>query len=238
MSVRKRGAQSSYPRASEIPNILRVSHNNKRHHLDRSSLPIITFVTGNKKKLEEVKLILSSSAPLPFVITNKKIDLPELQGDPIDIAIEKCKIAAKEIQGPVFTEDTSLCFNALNGLPGPYIKWFLEKCGHQGLNNLIAAYHDKSAYAQTIVAFTPGPGKMVHVFDGKTDGDIVLPRGSLDFGWDPIFQPHEGFGKTYAEMSKEEKNKISHRSRSLLKFQAYLLSSHDDVVKEINEDKR
>jgi len=226
MSVRKLGAQSSYPRASELPNILRVSQSNKRQ---LSLLPVITFVTGNKKKLEEVKLILSSSAALPFSITNQKIDLPELQGDPVDIAVEKCKIAAKEIQGPVFTEDTSLCFNALHGLPGPYIKWFLDKCGHQGLNDLIAAYPDKSAYAQTIIAFTTGPEKKVHVFEGKTEGTIVLPRGSLDFGWDPIFQPLEGAGKTYAEMSKAEKNAISHRSRSFIKFQAFLLSNHEDI---------
>jgi len=116
-----------------------------------------------------------------------------------------------------------------------YIKWFLEKCAHQGLNNLLAAYQDKSAYAQTIVAFTTGPGKKVHVFEGKTDGLIVLPRGSHDFGWDPIFEPIESYGKTYAEMSKEEKNVISHRSRSFRKFQSYLLSCHEEITKDINK---
>ena len=53
-------------------------------------------------------------------------------------------------------EDTSLCYNALEGLPGVYIKWFLKKTGHKGLNNLLAAYDDKSAYAQCIFAFTSG----------------------------------------------------------------------------------
>jgi inosine/xanthosine triphosphate pyrophosphatase family protein len=48
----------------------------------------------------------------------------------------------------VLVEDTSLCFNALNGLPGVYIKWFLEGIGHEGLNNMLVAYPDKSAYAQ------------------------------------------------------------------------------------------
>jgi len=81
--------------------------------------PIITFVTGNKKKLEEAKQILSSpDREAPFELTNKKIDLPELQGDPIEIAKEKCRLAANEVDGAVFTEDTSLCFNAMNGLPG------------------------------------------------------------------------------------------------------------------------
>ena len=130
-----------------------------------STKPIITFVTGNKKKLEEVLAILSCNSGkstffdssvedkllssgqneinLPFILESKKIDLPELQGEPIDISIEKCKIASKQTNGPVIVEDTSLCFNALGGLPGVYIKWFLEKIGHEGLNNLLLAYEDK-----------------------------------------------------------------------------------------------
>jgi len=48
--------------------------------------------------------------------------LPELQGEPVDVSLEKCKLAAKMIGGPVIVEDTSLCFNALGGLPGVYIK--------------------------------------------------------------------------------------------------------------------
>ncbi|MCO5568303.1 hypothetical protein L7F22_022002 [Adiantum nelumboides] len=77
----------------------------------------ITFVTGNAKKLEEVKMILGHS--IPFLAM--KLDLPELQGEPEDISKEKARIAAREIGGPVIVEDTCLCFNALNGLPGPYV---------------------------------------------------------------------------------------------------------------------
>lgn len=53
-------------------------------------------------------------------------------------------------------EDTGLCFNAYKGLPGPYIKWFLEKMGHDGLNAMLAGFEDKSAYAQCTFAYTPG----------------------------------------------------------------------------------
>jgi inosine triphosphate pyrophosphatase len=53
-------------------------------------------------------------------------------------------------------EDTSLCYNAYGGLPGPYIKWFLKKLGHEGLNAMLAGFEDKSAYAQCIFAYTPG----------------------------------------------------------------------------------
>ena len=63
---------------------------------------------------------------------NHDVDLPEYQGEPDDVSIQKCKDAAKSITGPMLVEDTSLCFNALNGLPGPYVKWFLKKIHPEG----------------------------------------------------------------------------------------------------------
>ena len=188
----------------------------------------IKFVTGNKKKAEEVRRILvggpgNSDIRTPqFVISNQKLDLPELQGEPVDVAVKKCRLAAEKVCGHVMIEDTSLCFNALNGLPGVYIKWFLEKCGHDGLNNMLVGFEDKSAYAQTVVAYCPGPGSNTISFTGKTDGTIVHARGPLDFGWDPIFEPSEGNGLTYAEMTKEGKDAISHRSRAFEKLAKYL----------------
>ncbi len=80
----------------------------------------ICFVTGNAKKLAEVVDILGTDIPFKFV--SRSLDLPELQGEPEYIAKEKCRLAAAQINGPVLTEDTSLCFNALGGLPGVYIK--------------------------------------------------------------------------------------------------------------------
>ncbi|CAI5459346.1 unnamed protein product [Closterium sp. Yama58-4] len=170
----------------------------------------ITFVTGNAKKLEEVKAIFGSSVAL----RSRKIDLPELQGEPEDISKEKARLAAAKVDGPVLVEDTCLCFNALNGLPGPYIKWFLDKTGHEGLNNLLAAYEDKSAYALCIFSLCLGPQHEPLSFAGRTEGKIVPARGPKDFGWDPVFQP-DGFDQTYAELPKETKNQISHRRRAL-----------------------
>ena len=184
---------------------------------------VITFVTGNKKKLEEVQRILVADSTVDFSLTNAKIDLPELQGDPITIAKKKCETAARIIGDAVITEDTSLCFMALNELPGPYIKWFLDSCKHSGLNRMLDGFDDRAAYAQTVVAYCEGPGKEVLTFDGRTMGKIVSPRGKLDFGWDPIFEPDEGGGKTYAEMEKGEKDAISHRSRAFAKLKAFLI---------------
>jgi hypothetical protein len=86
------------------------------------SRPVLTFVTGNAKKLEEVIAILGSGQNFPYRVVSKKIDLPELQGDPEEVSREKCLLAATAVGGPVIVEDTSLCFVALGDLPGVYIK--------------------------------------------------------------------------------------------------------------------
>ena len=181
----------------------------------------ITFVTGNAKKLEEVVAILGSTFPRTF--ESKNLDLPEIQGDINDISIKKCREAARQINGPVVVEDTSLCFNALGGLPGPYVKWFLRNIGPEGLYKLLAGYDDKSAEAVCTLAYHPGgPDDEVVLFQGRTRGEIVYPRGPRDFGWDPCFQP-SGYDKSYAELPKEEKNKISHRYKALKKLKDFFL---------------
>eukprot|EP00877_Chromochloris_zofingiensis_P008772 jgi/Chrzof1/4148/Cz14g00260.t1 len=105
---------------------------------------------------------------------------------------------------------------------GPYIKWFLDKCGHDGLNRMLVGFEDKSAYAQCIFAYTPAPDVEPITFIGQTAGRIVPARGPTDFGWDPVFEP-EGFNQTYAELDKTIKNTISHRYRALDKLRQYLL---------------
>ncbi|KAM7046796.1 inosine triphosphate pyrophosphatase isoform 1-T1 [Acridotheres tristis] len=209
----------------------------------------VVFVTGNAKKLEEVRAagrgtqrvclypslrfhpllsaqvtqILGDSSP--YTLVAKKIDLPEYQGEPDEISVQKCREAARQVQGPVIVEDTCLCFNALGGLPGPYIKWFLEKLKPEGLHKLLAGFEDKSAYALCTFAFSSGnPEEPVRLFKGQTHGMIVEPRGPRDFGWDPCFQP-DGYNQTYAEMPKAVKNSISHRYRALSELSAFFLQS-------------
>ena len=217
---------------STIAGNLRLATRMSTSLVTDTTRPTITFVTGNKKKLEEVVSILGDS--LPFNLVSAKIDLPELQGaDPVEVSIEKCRLAAAQVQGPVLVEDTSLCFNALGGLPGIYIKWFLDKLGHEGLNNLLAAYTDKSAYAQCIFSLSLGPSHTPVAFVGQTPGKIVPARGPLDFGWDPVFQP-DGYSDTYAELPKEVKNSISHRFRSLQKVQEYLIGNEEKIKQSLN----
>ncbi|KAJ1985965.1 nucleoside triphosphate pyrophosphohydrolase ham1 [Dimargaris cristalligena] len=184
-----------------------------------SSAPLrkLVFVTGNQNKLREVRQILGNVVDLEA----RPIDLPEIQGETAEVSADKCRRAAEVVQGPVITEDTSLCFNALHGLPGPYIKWFMGKLKHEGLNSMLAGFEDKTAYALCTFAYSAGPGHEPIIFEGKTDGRVVPARGSASFGWDPIFEP-EGYTETYAEMPCKLKNTISHRYRALEKLQAYL----------------
>ncbi|XP_065837888.1 inosine triphosphate pyrophosphatase-like [Oscarella lobularis] len=148
----------------------------------------LVFVTGNPNKLKEVRAIFDDFPR--FELSSQKIDLPEFQEEPDDIAREKCREAAKVVQGPVITEDTCLCFNALNGLPGPYIKWFLQKLGHDGLNKMLVGFDDKTANAVCTFAYCSGDVEKkenILLFRGITPGSIVAPRGPTNFGWDPIF---------------------------------------------------
>ncbi|XP_043986563.1 inosine triphosphate pyrophosphatase [Gambusia affinis] len=177
-----------------------------------SARKTVYFVTGNAKKVEEVAHILGDQ--FPYKIVSKKIDLPEYQGEPNEVCIQKCKEAARQIDGPVLVEDTCLCFRALGGLPGPYIKWFLGQLHPGGLYKLLAGFDDKSAWALCTFAFCAGRGEPVQLFTGKVEGMIVEPRGPSEFGWDPCFEP-DGYDKTYAELPKEIKNSISHRYRAL-----------------------
>ena len=130
------------------------------------------------------------------------------------MAIEKAKIAFQQTQKPVLVEDTSLCFNAYKGLPGPYIKWFLKSVGPEGLAKMVEPFPDKTGYAMCIIAYMSPELEKPRLFIGRTPGRIVEPRGSRDFGWDPVVQP-DGYDQTYAELPKEIKNTISHRFRAI-----------------------
>ena len=207
-----------------VVDVLSSVRSRKRKRAGEGSDGTVTFVTGNQNKLAEVRRLLPSAS-----VTSHKLDLPELQGDPLYVSREKCLLASKEISGPVITEDTSLCFNALGGMPGPYIKWFLESCGHSGLNKMLDGFADRTAYARTVVAYCDGVTDEVKLFDGQTRGTIVEARGPTDFGWDPVFQCEEGSGtkgKTYAEMGKEEKNEISHRGKAFKLLREWLESKN------------
>lgn len=183
----------------------------------------ITFVTGNPHKLREVQQILGASAA---TFTNSSLDLEEIQGTAAEVSTAKALKAAELIDGPVLVEDTALEFDALNGLPGPYIKWFFESLGNDGLYNLLAGHSNKKGRKVCTFGFCEGPGAKVELFQAVTQGTIVKARYSKDpsrvpFGWTPIFEP-EGWDMTFAEMPEEVKNSFSARYVALGKVKAFL----------------
>ena len=175
------------------------------------------FITGNKNKFNEAKLLIPSLEMLA-------LELPELQSDDAEFIIRaKLAEARKHHDGEFIVEDTSLHFKCLNGLPGPLIKWFLHRLGHKGLYDLVSRSGNYGATARTLIGYARSSGDM-QFFEGVTEGTIVSPRGKTTFGWDPIFRP-AGHEKTYAEMTKKEKNKISHRSKAMKKLSEFLQKS-------------
>jgi inosine triphosphate pyrophosphatase len=193
-----------------------------------SSLPRITLVTGNAGKAREVQQILDGIA----IVDNIAVDLPELQGkSSIIIAKEKAKEAFRRLKRPCLIDDTGLHCPALGGLPGPYVKWFVENSmGLAGLHKMLVGFDDFSVSAVCYFVYaTSEDDADIRVFEGKVDGKVVLPRGTQGFGWDPIFE-ESASGKTFAEMNAEEKNTCSHRKRALAALQSFLKTTAEQQL--------
>jgi non-canonical purine NTP pyrophosphatase (RdgB/HAM1 family) len=174
------------------------------------------FITGNANKFFEIQAILPETEQLD-------IDLPEIQSlDPQEIIEFKLKAALEHLpEGHIIVEDTSLYLSGLNGLPGPLIKWFMKALGRDGLAKLVLATGNNRAEAKTIIGYANESGEIKY-FEGSISGQIVMPLGETSFGWDPIFMP-DGHDVTFAEMGREEKNKISMRRQAAQKLKDFLV---------------
>lgn len=156
-------------------------------------------------------------------IEQLEMDLPEIQElDAHKIIASKLFEARTALRhGSSFiVEDTSLYFDGLNGLPGPFIKWFLQTIGDKGLYKLAQSFGNFNCVAKTIIGYTDEKGT-IEFFEGETRGTVVEPKVEAKFGWDAIFLP-EGSDKTYAELTFEEKNEISQRRKAVEKLKNYL----------------
>lgn len=175
------------------------------------------FITGSKHKFEETKDILPD-------IKQLNIELAEIQEtDAEKIVAEKLKQAFAHHSGEFIVEDTSLYLDCINGLPGPLIKWFLQKLGSRGLYKLTNKLGNNRASAKTIIGYAKDKNN-IHFFTGEIKGQIVSPKGDKSFGWNDIFMP-EGFNKTFSEMSLKEKNSISMRGIAVYKLRQFLQSA-------------
>ncbi len=174
-----------------------------------------TFISGNEKKAVQLKLWLG----LP--VRHQKLDIEEIQSlDLQAVAAHKARQAYAQLKKPVLVEDVGVTFDALGALPGPYIKWFLEELGGEGLTNLVARLDSQKATVSICYAWYNGTD--MRFFEHSVRGSIPPePRGSTDFGWNADFIP-EGSDKTYGEMTDDEKQPFSMRAQAIDKLRAFL----------------
>jgi non-canonical purine NTP pyrophosphatase (RdgB/HAM1 family) len=129
-------------------------------------------------------------------------------------------VARTKSYGRLIVEDVSLGFDELGNFPGPYVKWLLEAAGGRGLAAIAYALNNRAAIAQCCVGYWDG--ESARVFNGECAGEVLVQgRGENHFGWDAWFQPR-GSNKTFAEMTPEEKDRVSHRGNAYRKLAAHL----------------
>lgn len=169
---------------------------------------MIYFVTSNKNKFAEARAIIPE-------LEQRNLDLHEVQELDIKKIIED-KLSRVTVF-PAVVEDVALEITMLNGLPGPLVKWFIKALGSQGIVNLAP---NATARAVAVVGYKTAD-EQTRFFEGTIEGTIVHPRGSSGFGFDSIFQP-KGETKTFAEMTREEKARYSHRGKAFRKLKEFL----------------
>lgn len=179
----------------------------------------ICFATNNKKKIEEVKAALGPGFQL---VSLQEIgcdeELPET-GDTLDHnAFQKARYVKDHFGVDCFADDTGLEVEALEGAPGVYSGRFAgePRSDERNIDLLLEKMEGKinrKAQFRTIIALLLNGEE--YTFEGVARGEIIHQRvGEKGFGYDPVFQP-EGFDKTFAELSLEEKNEISHRGKAV-----------------------
>lgn len=174
------------------------------------------FVTSNVHKFQEARRILSE---YKLATAKLKVEAVEIQNDNLEnIAKFSALDAVKNCGLPVFVEDAGLFVDSLKGFPGSYSKYVYNTVGLKGILKLMKNVTNRSAHFKSVVAFAT-PEEQPTCFVGKVEGKISLQeQGSSGFGYDPIFEPHDGDGRTFAEMTTTEKNRYSHRGNALRKF--------------------
>ena len=196
----------------------------------------IIFATNNAHKLSEVRQILGDAFE---VLSLNDIgcheDIPETAPTLEGNALQKARYVHEHYGCDCFADDTGLEVAALGGAPGVHTARYAEEQGwgesHDSGANMDCLLHalekksDRSARFRTVIALLIKGEE--HLFEGIVEGDIQHERhGSEGFGYDPVFQP-KGYDTTFAEMSAEAKNAISHRGRATQQLAAFLNSLVD-----------
>lgn len=186
----------------------------------------LIFATNNRHKVEEISDLLGDS----FILKSLKDlditdDIPEDYHTLEENALFKARYVNKLTGLDVFADDTGLEIDALNGRPGVHSARFAGTGKNFEANIdkvllLLSGITDRKARFRTVIALILNGTE--YLFEGLVDGTIITERrGKLGFGYDPVFVP-DGKNKTFAEMSMDEKNTISHRANAFTKLKEFL----------------
>lgn len=186
----------------------------------------LCFATNNPHKLQEIQAILGDSFELlSLKDINCTEELPET-GSTIEAnSLEKAQYVYDHYQVDCFADDSGLEVDALNGEPGVDSAHYAgpQRSHADNINLLLqnlGNQTNRNARFKTVITLVQN-GE-VHQFEGTIDGKILTSKKGMEgFGYDPVFMP-EGFDRTFAEMSLDEKGQISHRARAFQKLITFL----------------
>lgn len=182
----------------------------------------ILFHTGNKGKfLEASEFMISRGIRLELLSDHKaEIRVIEPQMNAFnEVATSKLRQVLEQIGDEfdddwIMVEDSGLLIDELGGFPGPYSSYVYSRIGPNGILRLMDGVETRNArYTASLSVWN---GNEIQSFEGFCEGIIALePKGDQGFGYDPIFIPIEGDGRTFSEMTKLEKSRLSHRANAL-----------------------
>ena len=191
----------------------------------------LVFATNNKHKLEEVKAILGNKIEiLSLNDIDCHDDIPETADTLEGNALIKARYIQEKFGVDCFADDTGLEVEVLNGEPGVYsARYAGEECNPEAnmyklLQNLTGKNNRNAQFRTVIALIIKGEEKL---FNGIVKGTISNEKmGNAGFGYDPIFIP-EGFSESFAQMTGDMKNSISHRYRATEELSNYLKQQYD-----------
>jgi XTP/dITP diphosphohydrolase len=188
----------------------------------------LIFATQNENKVKEIESELDGNFEL---LSLKSFgfwdDIPENSDTLEGNALEKARFVYQRFHQNTLSDDTGLEVESLNGEPGIYSARYAgslkdPEANMEKLLRKLEGKENREARFRTIIALIINGEE--HLFEGIVEGQITFHRsGAMGFGYDPIFRP-TGYKTTFAEMSLDEKNKISHRARALRKLIRFLKS--------------
>ena len=174
--------------------------------------------TSSDHKYAEAKEVVEEYG---IQLERLSIDRVEIQADDPEL-IAEYSLQVLDVDIPLLIEDAGLYIDKYYGFPGPYSSYALRTINNEGILKLMENDQDRGAKYISAVAYRDGDTSVT--FRGEVEGRISHEeRGTNGFGYDPIFIPVEGDGRTFAEMSAEEKSKISHRARAFRKLAEWLV---------------